>query len=180
MAFYGAGVEYALHTMLNLHLASPSNGLSSPSARELAEFQVLPLAFTRRLLTQLEKAGLLRAAEGIRGGWQLARDASLITVLDVVDALHEGAALFSCQDVREHCVLWAGDSAPRSASTGVCSIHAVMLSAEQAMRAELRRTTIADLGAQLTAKISAKALQAIPLWFGDQRTRRRPSESSVV
>jgi Rrf2 family protein len=170
VALFGAGVEYALHTMVNLHLAAPS---SAPSARELAEFQVLPLAFTRRLLTQLEKAGLLRATEGIRGGWELARDAESITVLDVIDALHEDVALFTCSDIRKHCVLWAGADAPRSMTIGVCSIHAVMLAAEEAMRTELRSTTIADLGAQLTAKSSAKALQAIPVWFDKQRTQRR-------
>ena len=56
MAFYGAGVEYALHTLLNLTLAPAG---TAPSARDLADFQCLPLAFMRKLLTQLEKAGLV-------------------------------------------------------------------------------------------------------------------------
>jgi DNA-binding IscR family transcriptional regulator len=117
---------------------------------------------------------LLQATEGIRGGWELARDASSITVLNVVDALHEDVALFTCSDIRKNCVLWAGADGPRSMTAGVCSIHAVMLAAEEAMRAELRSTTIADLGAQLTAKSSATALQAIPKWFDKQRNQRRP------
>ncbi len=172
MALYGAGVEYALHTMVNLCIGSHAG---APSARELAEFQMLPVAFTRRLLTQLEKAGLLRSTEGIGGGWVLARDATQVTVLDVVDAVHEGGPLFSCTDVRQRCALWADGRAPRSVSTGRCSIHAVMLSAEIAMREQLNNTTIADLAEQLAEKSGARALQAVPVWFDDRRARRRQS-----
>jgi Rrf2 family protein len=169
LALYNAGVEYALHSLVNLCLAKPN----APSARELAEFQRLPVAYTRRLMTQLEKAGLVVAAEGPHGGWQLARAAARITVLDVVDAVDAEASVFSCRDVREQCALWATDAAPTSVTTGICAIHATMIGAEAALRTSLSRTSIADLTGQLTAKTSARGLQAVPVWFSEQRSSRR-------
>src|SRR5204862_7692372 len=77
-AFYSARVEYALHTLLNLSLVHAG---AAPSATELAEFQHLPLMYVRKLLTQLEKSGLVTATEGVRGGWRLARDPNSIAVL---------------------------------------------------------------------------------------------------
>jgi Rrf2 family protein len=169
MALYSAGVEYALHTLVNLRLATPN----APSARELAEFQRLPVAYTRRLMTQLEKAGLAIAAEGPNGGWELARTAADITVLDVVDAVDANASVFACRDVREQCALWGTDAPPSSVTTGTCAIHATMNDAETALRLSLSQTSIADLANKLTAKTSAKALQAVPIWFSEQRKNRR-------
>ncbi len=169
MALFGAGVEYALHTMVNVSLAAPG----SPSARELAEFQKLPLAFTRRLLTQLDKAGLVRSAEGVDGGWRLARDSRTITVLDVSVAVQGHTKVFDCRDVRTRCALWPDNAAPRVATSGICAIHAVMQAAEAAMRAELSATSIADLSQRLEAKSSPTAIRAVPLWFSERRATRR-------
>jgi Rrf2 family protein len=171
VAFYTARVEYALHTVLNLLRAGPQ---SSPSARELADFQRLPVAFTRRLLSQLEKAGIVTGTEGVRGGWRLARPADELTVLEVADAAQGIEPLFDCREIRRHCALWADDDPPPSARRGVCSINAVMLRAEAAMRRELAATTIADLAIQLGAKAGPAAARAVPVWFATEYARRRP------
>jgi Rrf2 family protein len=170
VAFYTARVEYALHTVLNLLRAGPQ---SSPSARELADFQRLPVAFTRRLLSQLERAGIMAGTEGVGGGWRLARPAEELTVLDVADAAQGDEPLFDCREIRRHCALWDDDEPPASTLRGVCSIHAVMLRAEAAMRHELAGTTIADLAAQVGAKTGPDAASAVPVWFATEYSRRR-------
>lgn len=170
MAFYGAGVEYALHTLLNLNLAPAE---AAPSARDLADFQRLPVAFMRKLLTQLEKAGLVAGSEGVRGGWRLARDAAAITALEVADAVQGQEPLFECRNIRARCALWADGEAPRTATGGVCSIHAVMLAAEAAMRDELAAHTLADIAGRVSAKVSPAAAVRIPGWFADRYSGRR-------
>lgn len=162
---YGAGVEYALHTMVNIGL----QGGRPATSRALAAFQELPLAYVRKLLAGLGRAGLLTGAEGAAGGWSFARPAESITVLDVADAVHPEATLFECREVRAGCVLWAGSEAPAAARSGTCSIHQVMLDAEAAARAAIARTTIADLIEAVRSKSSTAHLERLTGWFGEQR-----------
>ena len=169
MPYYSARVEYALHTLLNLSLAPSA---TAPSARELAEFQKLPVAFMRRLLTQLEKAGLVAGSEGVTGGWRLARRPDRITVLDIVDGAHGPDTLFECREIRARCALWPDDNPPRGATTGVCAIHAVMLGAEAAMRRELAAHTLADIAACVRAKTSEAGAAAILEWFASRYATR--------
>lgn len=172
MALYGARTEYALHTLLNLSLAPPG---TAPSARDLAEFQRLPVPFMRKLLTQLEKSGLITASEGIRGGWRLARPPAEITVLAMVDAAQGRESLFDCREIRAHCVLWPDSDPPPSATSGVCSIHRVMLAAEAAMRHELAAHTLADIAKRVQAKSSSARGAAIPDWFAERYAARSSS-----
>jgi len=172
MALYGAQLEYALHTLVNLCLATPGE---PPSARDLAEFQRLPLAFVRKLMTQLEKAGLVRAVEGVRGGWQLAVPADTLTVLQVADAVQGREPLFVCRDVRARCALWPEEEVPAAARRGVCSIHAVMQRGEQAMRDELAAHSLADLAGRVRQKVSAESRGAIVAWFGERVASRAPA-----
>lgn len=170
MSLYGARVEYALHTLVNLSRV-PDGVL--PSARDLADFQKLPVAFTRKILSQLERAGIVAGTEGAGGGWRLGRHASEITVLDVVDATQESQPLFECREVRARCALWDDGEPPGPAVTGVCSIHAVMLGAEAAMRGELSKHTLADIGATVARKSSRDALRTTAAWFTERTTQRR-------
>ena len=169
MALYGARVEYALHTLLNLSLAAAG---TAPSARDLADFQKLPMAFMRKLLSQLEKSGLVVAAEGVHGGWRLSRPPEKITVLDIADAAHGPDVLFECREIRTHCALWS-DPPARAARSGVCEIHAVMLSGERAMRTVLAAHTLADIAARVEAKAPRFVSADVPGWFTARYSERR-------
>jgi Rrf2 family protein len=170
MPQYGARTEYALHTLLNLSFAPAG---TPPSARDLADFQKLPVAFMRKLLTQLEKSGLITGAEGVHGGWRLSRPPADITVLEIVDAAQGRDVLFECREIRARCALWADDAPPRAARSGVCEIHAVMLAGERAMRAELASRTLADVAARVGAKSPRYVATDLPGWFASRYSRRR-------
>ena len=173
MPLYGAPVEYALHTLVALAMAPPD---VRPSARELAEFQKLPLAFMRKVLGRLERAGIVAAGEGSSGGWTLARMAESVSVLDVVDALHDREPLFECREIRARCALWPDDAVPAAARAGVCSVHAVMLAGEAAMRRELAGHSIAELAGRVRAKSRASWGEDVAAWFAGRyegRTARR-------
>ena len=170
MPHFGARVEYALHALLNLSLAPAE---TAPSARDLADFQKLPVPFMRKLLTQLEKAALVAAGEGVHGGWRLTRPASEISVLEVVDAAQGEEPLFECREIRARCALWPDDAPPRGARSGVCEIHAVILAAERAMRAELASQTLADIAARVGSKSPRFVATDVPRWFDDRYFGRR-------
>jgi Rrf2 family protein len=169
MPHYGAGVEYALHTLLNLSF-SPAG--TAPSARDLADFQKLPIAFMRKLLTQLEKAGLVIATEGVRGGWRLRRPPADITVLDIVDAARGRSVLFECREIRARSALWPDDAPPLGARSGVCEIHAVMLAAERAMRLELASHSLGDVAGRVGAKSPRFVAADAPDWFANRYVSR--------
>ncbi len=160
MAHLGSSVEYALHCLL--WLADPASG--QPSSRDLAELQGLSPSFLAKIFPKLEKAGIVTATAGLRGGYRLGRDPGDISVLDVVDAVEGSKPLFDCQEIRGRCAVF-GDKPPTWATSGVCGIHAVMLRAEQSMRRELANATLADLAAGVDKKMPKGFPAEVQVWF---------------
>lgn len=169
MALYGSIVEYGLHCLL--HLIDPVDG-KPPSSRDLADYQDLPPAYLAKIFTQLQKAGLVTSEEGVHGGYLLAHPADKITVLDVVDALEGDKPLFRCREIRRNCVLF-DDNPPKWATNGLCSIHAVMRSAEQQMRLVLAGTTLVDLMSSVGEKVPSAFITAHEDWFRDRNLQRQ-------
>ena len=90
-SLYGAGAEYALHSLLVL--ASSEVPLS---VADLATYQHLPERFLAKVFARLKQAGLVTGIEGVAGGFVLARPADRIRVLDVLDAVDPGLQVFAC------------------------------------------------------------------------------------
>jgi len=173
MAHLTASVEYGLHCLLGLLDA----GDQPRSARDLATFQGISPSFVAKIFPRLEKAGIVEAAEGVRGGYRLARAPETISVLELVDAIEGRKPLFECQEIRSRCALF-DDGAPIWATRGVCSIHAVMLKAENAMREALASESLADIAGRLRRKAPPAFDMDTRTWF-DRRIARRRSASPV-
>ncbi|MGN6124366.1 MAG: RrF2 family transcriptional regulator [Sphingomonas oligoaromativorans] len=149
MTHITTGVEYALHCLLFLVDNDEEQPLAS--ARDLAELQGVPADFVAKLFTKLQKAGIVAATEGVRGGFRLARAPATISVLDIVEAIDGQKPLFECRNIRSQCALFDGDT-PDWATRGVCSIHAVMLEAEARIRDVMASHTLASLAARVADK----------------------------
>ncbi|MDX0160024.1 Rrf2 family transcriptional regulator [Sinorhizobium meliloti] len=169
MAHVSAGVEYALHCLLFLVDAQELE--NPPSARDLAELQKVPAEFVAKLFTKLQKAGIVAAREGIGGGFTLARHASDITVLDVVEAVDGRKALFQCKEIRAQCALFDG-CAPHWAVDGVCSIHAVMIEAEKRTRDVLAAHTLASIAGRAAMKAPKDHADRIRQWLAARTPKR--------
>jgi Rrf2 family protein len=169
MSLYGSNVEYGLHCLL--YLVDPPAG-ASISSKDLAEFQGVSPSLVAKLFTQLQKAGIVESAEGIRGGYRLAKPAGDISVFDVVRAVDGDKPLFQCREIRANCVLY-GDDPPASATKGLCSIHAVMLEAQERMYGALREQTLASLAGKVDDKTTATYSRLKQQWFEDRDAKRR-------
>ena len=174
MAHLGSGVEYGLHCLL--WLVKPNT--APPSSRDLADLQGLSPSFVAKIFPKLEKAGIVHASQGIRGGYRLARAAAQITVLDVVDAIEGRKPLFDCQEIRGRCAVFSGKPASW-ATRGVCTIHAIMLRAEQKMREELAAVTIADLAHAVGRKAPPNFLATVHHWL-DSRLAARTEAKAIA
>jgi Rrf2 family protein len=131
-----AGVEWALHCCVVLSQADHP----VPSAR-LADLHGVSKTYLAKHLQLLARAGIAEPSEGRDGGYALLRDASRITVLDVVQAIDGGQPAFRCTEIRQQGEL----ALPPEECRAPCGIAKVMATAEGAWRASLAKTTIADL-----------------------------------
>ncbi|MCL6471416.1 MAG: Rrf2 family transcriptional regulator [Firmicutes bacterium] len=119
--------EYAIRAMLELAREYPSGKLIP--AKELALRQDIPPVFLTKTLSLLAKAGLIINHRGSRGGIRLAKDASKITIKDVVEAIEGPFRLNMCLGVAGAC-----DRKPG------CKVHRVWHRAQEAMLKELSVT----------------------------------------
>lgn len=166
-ALYGAGAEYALHSLLIL----ASRG-EPVSVRDLARYQQLPERFLAKIFSRLKGAGVVLGTEGISGGFTLARPADQIPVLQVLEAVDPERALFACGEIRRNCALFE-DRPPEWAISGSCRIHAFMQEAERKLKEHLASRTIADLVCELGCKTPKAFSKRTEQWFQDQRQSRR-------
>jgi len=144
------GVEWAIHCTWLLAQAKPGESLSS---RRMAEFYGLPNAYLSKSLKSLVRAGLLAATTGPRGGFRLARAATDITVLDIVEAIEGRTPMFRCTEIRQRGPVPVSKSDCRRP----CGIAKVMHDAERAWREQLAATTVADLTGQASSGSTNRA-----------------------
>ena len=75
---------YALSALVELHRLQAAGPV--PIA-ELARRREIPVQFLEQLFASLRRAGILRSQRGVKGGYTLARPASEVTVLELVEVL---------------------------------------------------------------------------------------------
>ncbi|KHK88907.1 RrF2 family transcriptional regulator [Novosphingobium malaysiense] len=171
MAHITTSVEYGIHCLLWL----VGNSGRPASSRDLAELQGISPSFLAKIFPKLEKAGIVKASEGVRGGYLLARAPDEISFLDVVDAIEGQKPLFDCQEVRGRCAVF--DARPPGwATAGTCAIHGVMLKAEKAMRDVLAAQTLGNAGAQFNRKAPSGFFAEVDDWM-DKRMSERTARS---
>lgn len=170
-ALYGASAEYALHSLLIISAQG-----EPVSVRDLARFQELPEPYLAKLFTRLEKGDVVHAAEGVRGGFVLARPPDQITVKQVLDAVEPDRILFECAEIRRHCALY-GDQPPAWSVAGMCRIHLFMKQSEDALRMFLDAKTLADIGQEFAQKAPDQFIHDTESWFVERRSKRKPGRT---
>jgi len=176
MAHLTASVEYGVHCLLWL----ASSGDVPLSSRDLADLQGISHSFLAKIFPKLEKAGIVHATSGVRGGYLLARASAEITVLQIVDAVEGRKPLFDCQEIRGRCAVFS-NAPPAWATNGVCAVHAVMLQAEKSMRDTLALTSLQDLRQAVGDKAPPDFAVGVQQWVGqrlDGRIHKRHSSPS--
>lgn len=161
------GVEWSIHCCTLLAVLPP--GEAVPAAR-LAEFHGVPPAYLAKHLQALVGAGIASSASGPRGGYSLARPAAEVSLLDIVLAVDGDETAFRCSEIRQR-----GPAAqPGSpAYRRPCGIARAMWRAEDAWRAELEGTTVADIVGELISTVPAQQLQAGAEWIQKVQIDRR-------
>ncbi len=126
--------EYAIRAML--HLATLQAGAVAQIS-EISKHWDIPENFLRKISAQLVNAGLVASQRGIGGGVTLARPATEITLLDVIEAVEGKLALNKCLLCDAFC--------PRDTW---CAVHVVWSEAQQKLKEVLTSKNLAQLAIQ--------------------------------
>lgn len=93
--------EYALRALLEMH----GNSDDPISAQRICLRQQLPKKYVEHLLSALKSAGLVSSSPGSRGGYTLSRNAEMISLLDVMEAVDDHSLELECGENRgDHCM----------------------------------------------------------------------------
>jgi len=142
---FSTKAEYGVRLMVELGRrtdgASPED--STPvSLTAVAEAENLPLSYLEHLVAKLRQAGLVTSVRGAHGGYRLARAASEIAMLEVVQALEGPIAPMECfHPEREGRVQCSHDPAADMA----CATKLLWTRVHGGVTKALAGTTLAEL-----------------------------------
>lgn len=127
-------VEYALRAMVCL-----ANGESAVQTRsQLVEQTKVPSAYLAKVMREMNRAGLVTAQRGVNGGFQLARDAGEITLLEVVNAVDPLPRIRTCPlGIKSH-------------GSRLCGLHQYLDDSMSDLEKRLSEKTLAALIAEKT------------------------------
>jgi len=103
MLRFSKKADYALMAMKHLALRGDRGAPGSSSAREIAEQYAIPIELMAKVLQRLVRRGLLDSHQGTRGGYQLARTATNISVADVIQAIDGPVTVTACSTEEMTC-----------------------------------------------------------------------------
>ncbi|MEU7020802.1 Rrf2 family transcriptional regulator [Streptomyces sp. NPDC046203] len=146
--------EWLLHCATSL--AQLETG-GTASAAQLAQYFDLPAAYLAKQLQALVKAGVLAATTGPRGGFRLARPASEITLLHIVEAVDGASSPYECREIRKQ----GRGALPAEECRTPCLIAAKMADAHEAWRRNLAATTLAGIVAELPPSAPPRTRQRL-------------------
>lgn len=123
--------RYATRALMEIALL---NGTRPVGIRSISESQEIPPKYLESLFRQLKAAGIVRSVRGAGGGYILSRDASRITVWDVVAAVESNLAIVEC-----------GSDPGACARSTNCVTRELWLEVDQRVGQLLESVSVADL-----------------------------------
>jgi Rrf2 family protein len=141
--------EWVLHCATTLAQLDPG---ASASTTQLAQYYDLPAPYLAKQLKALVKAGALAATTGPRGGFRLARPASEITLLQLVEAVDGTSPPYECREIRRR----GRGALPPEECRRTCVLAEKMAQAHEAWRRSLAAVTLAGILDSLPASAPAR------------------------
>jgi Rrf2 family iron-sulfur cluster assembly transcriptional regulator len=127
--------RYAVMAMVELAARQPgTEGPAMVSLGDIAQAQMLSLAYLEQLFGNLRRAGLVASARGPGGGYRLGRPAADIAVADIVEAVEEPLRATRCDEGSPGCL--AGER---------CLTHDLWHELGSQISLFLRSVTLADV-----------------------------------
>jgi Rrf2 family protein len=153
--------DYAVRVTIHLATSPASARVPGPV---LARAVDAPESFVSKVLQQLVQAGLVTSQRGMGGGFQLARPAADVSLLEVVEAIEGPTQLNLCLPQGPNC-----------SRKDWCGAHPVWAEAQAALVKVLGKASIAQLARDSVSNL-AKLHQVLPA----ERVRSRTSRKAGI
>lgn len=131
--------DYALIAMKHLALRGDRGVNGASSAREIAELYDIPIELMAKVLQRLVRRGLLASHQGTRGGYELARLPTQISVADVIQAIDGPVAVTACST----------DEGQQCEQFSKCNVRDPLWRVRERILTALGECTIAELAADV-------------------------------
>ncbi len=122
--------QYGMRALIEIGL----HGDQPTSLKTVAKREGLSQQYLEQIFAVLRRAGIVESLRGARGGYRLARRAEDITALEVVEKLEGSVAPVTCVEDAASCE-----------RVGECGTEPLWREVDDAVRAVLGGTTLADL-----------------------------------
>lgn len=94
MLYISTQEEYGIRLLVYL----AENNAQVASLADISESEKISLAYIRKIFNLLKKEGLVVATRGAKGGYELSRPATDISLADIFKALQTHKQYFNCSD----------------------------------------------------------------------------------
>lgn len=122
------------------------------SLAEIAQAQLLSVAYLEQLFARLRRAGLVDSARGPGGGYRLARPAETIAIGTIIEAVDEPISATRCEEGSPGCL-----------SGNRCLTHDLWHELGEQIRLFLENVTLADVVEErVCGRAIAPAPRALP------------------
>ena len=154
--------DYAVRVTIHLAMTPVSARVHGPA---LARAIDAPESFVSKVLQQLVQAGLVTSQRGMRGGFQLARRAADISLLEVVEAIEGRTKINLCVPQGPNC-----------SRKDWCGAHPVWMEAQEALVKVLAKASIAQLARDSISNL-AKLHHVLPAKRVESRASRKSTDA---
>jgi len=157
---FSVGVEYAFHSLFYM-VDLPKH--KTVGIRDIARLNDITETYLSKVFSKLRKAGIVRSIAGVKGGYELAKEACDISFWDVIEAIEGPAFFFQCAEIRKKNIFVTDPSIFTDKCP--CLIKVVIHEAEEVMRNHLRKKSLLWLYEQVHNDFPGDKKKALAEWM---------------
>lgn len=124
-------VDYAMRIIRELGKGSKK------SAKDICASEMMPEAFTYKILKKLEKSEMVKSIRGAQGGYVLTQELSELTLADIVDVIDPNIGVSQCSN-SDYCC-------ERSMDMGGCCTNSELQRIQKVVMDEMRRYSLEEV-----------------------------------
>ena len=106
------------------------------STSELSQELSVPASYIPKITKKLKQAGIIKACEGIKGGYQIAKQPENISLRDVISCTESTMAISRCLEKEEGC---------SKNYIACCNVHQILLDLQNIYNNRLESVKISDI-----------------------------------